>query len=58
VTTSARCRSACCISDTVYGKQTNLLMAASVMNVIPLIILFVCLQKYLVKGIQMGAVKG
>jgi multiple sugar transport system permease protein len=44
--------------DTNYGKQTNLLMAASVMNVIPLIILFVCLQKYLVKGIQMGAVKG
>jgi len=44
--------------DSVYGKQTNLLMAASVMNVVPLIILFVCLQKHLVKGIQMGAVKG
>lgn len=44
--------------DTVYGKQTNLIMAASVMNVLPLIILFVLLQKYLVRGIQLGAIKG
>lgn len=44
--------------DSVYGKQTNLLMAASVMNILPLIILFVCTQKFLVKGIQLGAVKG
>ena len=27
--------------DTIYGRQTNLLMAASVMNIVPLIILFV-----------------
>lgn len=46
------------IFDSAYGKQTNLLMAASVMNVVPLIILFVCTQKFLVKGIQLGAVKG
>jgi ABC-type glycerol-3-phosphate transport system permease component len=44
--------------DSVYGKQTNLIMAASVMNITPLIILFVCTQKFLVKGIQLGAVKG
>lgn len=44
--------------DSVYGQQTNLLMAASVMNITPLIILFVSTQKYLVKGIQLGAVKG
>jgi ABC-type glycerol-3-phosphate transport system permease component len=44
--------------DTAYGRQTNLIMAASVMNVIPLIILFVVLQRYLVRGIQLGAVKG
>jgi len=44
--------------DSVYGKQTNLLMAASVMNVVPLIVLFVFTQKFLVKGIQLGAVKG
>jgi multiple sugar transport system permease protein len=44
--------------DSVYGKQTNLLMAASVMNIVPLIILFVTTQKFLVRGIQLGAVKG
>ena len=44
--------------DTVYGKQTNLIMAASVMNILPLIVLFATIQKYLVKGIQLGAVKG
>jgi multiple sugar transport system permease protein len=44
--------------DTIYGRQTNLLMAASVMNILPLVILFVFAQKFLVKGIQLGAVKG
>jgi ABC-type glycerol-3-phosphate transport system permease component len=44
--------------DTIYGRQTNLLMAASVMCIIPLIILFAVGQKFLVSGIQLGAVKG
>ncbi|HOZ48351.1 MAG TPA: carbohydrate ABC transporter permease [Candidatus Hydrogenedentes bacterium] len=44
--------------DSVYGKQTNLIMAASVMNIVPLIILFIVMQKHLVRGIQLGAVKG
>lgn len=44
--------------DTNYGQQTNLIMAASVMNIVPLIVLFVVSQKFLVKGIQLGAVKG
>jgi len=44
--------------DSTYGRQTNLIMAASVMNLIPLVILFVVSQKYLVRGIQLGAVKG
>lgn len=44
--------------DSNYGTQTNLLMAGSVMSILPLIILFIVLQKYLVRGIQMGAVKG
>lgn len=44
--------------DTIYGRQTNLLMAASVMNIVPLIVLFVTSQKFLVKGIQLGGVKG
>lgn len=40
------------------GSATHLLMAAVTMSVIPMIILFVVLQKYLVRGIQLGAVKG
>jgi len=44
--------------DSSAGQQTNLLMAAVTMSVIPMIIIFVVLQKYLVKGIQLGAVKG
>ena len=44
--------------DTVYGRQTNLIMAASVMNIIPLIVLFVAAQRHIVKGVQLGAVKG
>ena len=44
--------------DTMYGRQINLIMAASVMNIIPLVILFVVLQKFIVSGIRLGAVKG
>ena len=44
--------------DNTQGQATQLLMAAVAMSVVPLIILFVFLQKYLVKGIQLGAVKG
>ena len=44
--------------DSSQGQETQLLMAAVTMSVVPLIILFVLMQKYLVKGIQLGAVKG
>jgi len=44
--------------DSSQGTATHLLMAAVTMSVVPLILLFVLLQKYLVKGIQLGAVKG
>lgn len=44
--------------DSQYGRQTNLLMAASVMNVIPLIVLFIVGQRFIVKGIMLGGVKG
>ncbi len=37
---------------------THLLMAGVTMSVIPLIIVFILLQKTLVRGIQLGAVKG
>lgn len=41
-----------------YGQQTELIMAATVMNILPLIILFVTMQKQLISGIQLGGVKG
>lgn len=44
--------------DSSQGQQTNLLMAAITMSVVPMIVLFVVLQKHLIKGIQLGAVKG
>ena len=44
--------------DSTYGRQTELIMAATVMNIAPLIILFVIFQKFLVKGLQVGGVKG
>jgi ABC-type glycerol-3-phosphate transport system permease component len=44
--------------DSSYGRETTLLMAASVMAMIPLIVLFVVGQRFFVKGIQLGAVKG
>ena len=44
--------------DSSQGTETQLIMAAVVMSVVPLVIIFVVLQKYLVKGIQLGAIKG
>ncbi len=44
--------------DSSYGRETPLIMAASLLAMIPPVILFLLLQKYLVKGIQLGAVKG
>ena len=44
--------------DSSQGQQTNLMMAAITMSVLPMIVIFVVLQKRLVKGIQLGAVKG
>ncbi|MGI8905964.1 MAG: carbohydrate ABC transporter permease [Candidatus Sumerlaeaceae bacterium] len=43
--------------DTVYGRQTNLIMAASLMSLLPLILMFVFAQKFIIRGIQLGAVK-
>jgi multiple sugar transport system permease protein len=44
--------------DSSYNKATHLMMAASVMSLVPPMLLFIVGQKYLVKGIQLGAVKG
>lgn len=40
-----------------YSQQTNLLMAASVMNLVPPILVFVVLQKFLVSGIRIGSLR-
>jgi ABC-type glycerol-3-phosphate transport system permease component len=44
--------------DSTYGRETPLIMAASLMAMVPPTVIFIVLQKYLVKGIQLGAVKG
>ncbi len=44
--------------DSSQGQETTLLMAAVTMSVVPMILVFVLLQKRLVKGIQLGSVKG
>jgi ABC-type glycerol-3-phosphate transport system permease component len=44
--------------DSTRGQSAHMMMAAVTMSVAPMILLFVFLQKYLVRGIQLGAVKG
>lgn len=44
--------------DSQYNSQTNLMMAASVMSILPPLVLFIVGQKHLVRGVQLGAVKG
>lgn len=46
------------VYDSTQGRETQLIMAASVMTMLPLVAIFVLGQRYFVKGIQMGAVKG
>jgi len=46
------------VFNSSYTQQTNLLMAGTVMTTIPCLLLFVVLQRFLVRGIQLGAVKG
>ena len=44
--------------DSSYGQQTELIMAAATITVGPLIIIFAVFQNFLVRGIQLGGVKG
>lgn len=41
-----------------YGAEYGLIMAASVIALIPVLVVFLSLQKYFVKGIAMSGVKG
>ena len=43
---------------TQYGIKWGLLMAAVMISIIPIIILFICLQRKFVEGMAAGAVKG
>ena len=43
---------------TQYGIKWGLLMAAVMISIIPIIILFICMQKRFVEGMAAGAVKG
>jgi multiple sugar transport system permease protein len=42
----------------VYGVRWDLMSAAAVMYIIPTIILALALQRYIVRGLTLGAVKG
>ncbi len=44
--------------DSSRGQSTHLLMAAITMSVVPMVLVFVLMQKQMVKGIALGAVKG
>jgi len=42
----------------LHGGDYNLLMAGSLISIIPMIVIFIIGQKYFIKGIRIGAVKG
>jgi multiple sugar transport system permease protein len=42
----------------LYSTDWTLLMAASVMVIIPVLIVFVVNQRFFVEGIRLGAIKG
>ena len=41
-----------------YGTKYNLLMAGSLISMIPIIIVYICAQKYFKEGLMAGGVKG
>jgi multiple sugar transport system permease protein len=41
-----------------YGSQYNLMMAGSLISIIPILILFLFTQKYFEKGLSFGGIKG
>jgi len=43
---------------TPYGNNYDLLIVGSFFSILPIFILFLCFQKYLVDGMTAGAVKG
>lgn len=43
---------------TLYGTRWNMIMAYGVLLILPIVILFMSLQKHIVSGLVSGAVKG
>ncbi|MCI0557178.1 MAG: carbohydrate ABC transporter permease, partial [Nitrososphaera sp.] len=41
-----------------HVRDTELMMAGSVITVLPVLVLFIALQRYYIQGIMMGSVKG
>lgn len=41
-----------------YGNQYNLIMAGSLVSIIPILIVYICAQKYFKEGLTVGGVKG
>jgi multiple sugar transport system permease protein len=41
-----------------YSSEYGLIMAGSVLSLIPVLIVFLCLQKYFVEGVASTGVKG
>ncbi|MBC8065834.1 MAG: carbohydrate ABC transporter permease, partial [Chlorobia bacterium] len=41
-----------------YGSETNQLMAASLIHILPMIVLFFCAQRYFMKGINLSGLGG
>ena len=41
-----------------HAQDTELMMAGSVLTVLPVMLLFVALQKYYIAGIMLGGMKG
>ncbi|MFH0963980.1 MAG: carbohydrate ABC transporter permease [Planctomycetota bacterium] len=42
----------------LYGADLTLMMAGSLISIVPMIVVFIVGQKYFIKGIRIGAVKG
>lgn len=43
---------------TEFGAEWNLVAAAALIGILPIVVLFLALQKYFIKGLAAGAVKG
>ena len=41
-----------------FTSRYDLIMAGSILALIPVIIIFICCQKYIVRGIAMSGMKG